>query len=108
MSEPVVLRFTVRKKVLKKDLTTPFNKMIFGSGQPYAVEFGLDDEWRGFSCVAAFVTEVRTYYVPLVSGKANIPEEALQHKKFSVSVVGQKGNTRLTTNENQVIQTGGK
>lgn len=108
MSEPVILGFTVRNKVLKKDLTTPFNRMEAGSGQTYTASFQLDEEWHGYSCVACFITEHKTYYVPLVSGSAIVPTEVLQHKKFAVSVVGQKGSTRISTNENQVIQTGGK
>lgn len=108
MSESVVLRFTVKGKVLKKDLTTPFNDMIFGSGQGYTAEFVLDEEWRGYSCVACFVTEGKTHYVPLISSRGDIPEEVLQFKKFAVRVVGQKGGSRITTNDNQVIQTGGK
>ena len=108
MMEPVVLGFTVRNKVLKKDLTTPFNSMKAGSGQNYATSFQLDEEWHGYSCVACFITEYKTYYVPLVSGSADIPTDVLQYKKFAVSVVGQKGGTRISTNENRVIQTGGK
>ena len=108
MSEPIILGFTVRNKVLKKDLTTPFNSMESGSGQTYTASFQLDEEWHGYSCVACFITDQKTYYVPLVSGSAIIPTEVLQYKKFAVSVVGQKGSTRISTNENQVIQTGGK
>lgn len=108
MSEPIVLGFTVRNKVLKKDLTTPFNNMEAGSGQTYTASFQLDEEWHGYSCVACFITEHKTHYVPLISSRADIPADVLQNKKFAVSIVGQKGSTRISTNENQVIQTGGK
>jgi len=108
MSEPVILGFTVRNKVLKKDLTTPFNSMAVGSGKSYIASFQLDEEWNGYSCIVCFITEQKTYYVPLISSSADIPTDVLQNKKFAVSIVGQKGGIRISTNENQVIQTGGK
>lgn len=108
MSEAIVLRFMVSDTILKKDLSTPFNEMKAGSGTAYMAEFELNDAWRGYSCVACFKTENQVRYVPLVGGKADIPEDILKHKTFAVSVIGQKNGVRLTTNENKVIQTGGK
>lgn len=108
MNDSVTLRFTVKHDILKKDLTTPFNEMHVGSLVSYIAEFKMDESWNGYSCIACFANSRKQAFVPIISGKAEIPNDILSDKKFSVSVIGQKNGKRLSTNENQVIQTGGK
>lgn len=103
-----VLRFIITGKTLKKDLSTPFDKLVAGSGEQIITEYSMDNSWAGCSCIVRFITSGITRYVPIVNKRAEIPPEVLDYKHFSVTVVGQRGSKRILTNENQVIQIGGK
>ena len=103
-----VLRFIVKGQLIKKDPASPFNKMVAGSSNYYIAEFDMDTAWTGYACLAHFTADGVDEYVPITQGRAMIPNSALEHKSFDVSVIGQKGYSRLNTNANRIIQIGGK
>ncbi len=101
------LRFLIKGQMIKKDPACPFNRMVAGSSNYYVAEFIMDDSWAGYSCVAKFNVDGQFSYVPIVSRKVIIPEDILRHKKFSVGVIGKKGEAILNTNEAKILQIGG-
>lgn len=101
------LRFFVNGQIIKKDPTSPFNRMVAGSSNYYVAEFIMDENWTGYSCIVRFNTNGMLTYEPIVSGKVVIPENVLKYKRFSVSIIGKKNSTILNTNETKIVQTGG-
>jgi len=101
------LRFLIKGQMIKKDPACPFNRMVAGSFNYYVAEFEMDEGWNGYSCLAKFNVDGRLSYEPIVKGKVTIPEDVLKYKKFSVGVIGKKGDIILNTNETKIIQIGG-
>lgn len=102
------LRFIITGQMIKKAPDSPFNKMVAGTSHFYAAVFEMDRAWAGYSCLAHFEASGHEEYIPIVNGKAIIPDRILEYKTFDVSVVGQKDAARLTTNKTTVRQIGGK
>lgn len=103
-----ILRFIVKGQMIKKDPKSPFSTMVANSSNYYVAEFDMDEAWIGYSCLAHFKTRDYEKYVPIVNGRAVFPEEILKYKGFFVRVVGKNGDSYLNTNEDRVVQIGGK
>lgn len=101
------LRFLIKGQMIKKDPACPFNRMVAGSSNYYVAEFEMDDAWTGYSCLAKFNVDGKLTYEPIISGKVMIPEDVLKYKKFSIGIIGKKGDTILNTNETKIVQIGG-
>lgn len=101
------LRFIVKGQMIKKDPNSPFYQMVSGSSNYYIAKFSMDAAWTGFACLAHFEADGAEEYVPIKYGKVIFPEKILQHKTFTVQVIGRKKDTILLTNKNKVIQIGG-
>ena len=102
------LRFIVKGQRMKKDQASPFNRMVAGSSNFYVAEFVFDSAWKEYVCAACFTVGEEVNAVLIRNGMAIIPDEVLKYKTFGVSVLGEKGNSRLITNEVKVRQIGGK
>lgn len=101
------LKFIVKGQQIKKDPSSPFNRLVAGTSNYYYADFYLDQAWNGYACVACFKAHNLTKYVPIVNGSAAIPDDIMKCKEFHVSIVGKKGATKLVTNDTAVYQSGG-
>lgn len=101
------LHFLVAGQKLRKSRNHPFPEMAAGTKNYYVAVFDLDEAWHGYACVGCFRTFRDTYYAPIKNRKCVIPEEALKYERFHVSVIGQKDDQRIVTNELTIMQIGG-
>lgn len=99
------LSFTIEGQRVMKDPTCDFEHLVSGSRGYLKAQFSFNKEWDGYAKVAVFRKLLSEYPVPIINGECEIPGDALDYERFSVSIVGQrKSGERLTTNEVEVLQ----
>lgn len=101
------LKFILKGQMIKKDPESPFSKMVAGTSNYYVAVFDMDTSWTGYSCLAHFIATGCSEYVPIVNGRATIPDNILAHKNFLVEVIGKNNKSVLKSNINRVVQIGG-
>lgn len=77
--------------------------MVAGSVGVMQVRFAFDGEWDGWKAVADFDGEA----VPIVDSKCTVPASATAKKRYSMRIVGAKGNARMVTETIAIVQIGG-
>lgn len=103
------LRFIVDGQIIRQDPSCDFTNLVPGTEGYLQAEFIFSSNWSGFTKVAAFHSAMGKEYPPqlLLDGKTcTIPAEALKHKIFKVQVLGQRSDSKLTTNKVAVSQNG--
>lgn len=103
-----ILKFIVTGQHIKKDPSSPFNKMVAGTSNYYAAKFEMNEAWNGYACLAQFKAGTITENVPIIKGSASIPASVLAYKNFTVQVIGKKNDSYLTTDLSKIMQIGGK
>lgn len=103
-----VLDFIVSGQRIEPDPMCDFSNIAPGSREYLHVRFRFSAHWRGFKKVVVFSCRGNTYPTPLLGPVCKIPAEALIGSTVGVSVVGQRGDTRITTNKVSFQQSYGR
>lgn len=99
------LCFCISKQKIEKDEKCDFSGIVYGTKGYLMAEFCFDgEEWHGCRKAAVFEVLGKKYPVPIVKGRCEIPDKALEWKSFSVMVVGERDGYRITTNKVEVVQ----
>lgn len=98
------LDFVVDEQVLTKDSSCDFSNIVSGTKGYLEARFKFSRLWDGFGKVAVFVNLLEEYPAVIKNGRCVIPDEALTGSKFSVYVVGKRGENKLTSTSVEVQQ----
>ncbi len=101
------LNFIVSKQSITCDPSCDFNNIASGTRGYLYARFRFSADWMGCSKVAIFSSRGKDHPILLLNNMCLIPWEALLGNTIRVSVVGQKGNQRITTNKVEFKQTTG-
>lgn len=101
-----VLKFTVNGQFIQRDASCDFENIAPGSKGYLVAQFAFDSEWDGCTIAAAFWRGSKEYAAHVVNGRCKIPAEALAGAIVGVSVTGERGDFRITTNKTQFYQGG--
>lgn len=93
-----VLKFNVDAQHIHKDSNCDFTNIVAGTQNYLQAHFTFSPEWHDCILVASFWRGGNEHAVLIQDGVCNIPQEALTGRTFSVSVIGQRNDYRLTTN----------
>ena len=93
-----VLSFIVSGQKIERDPSCDFSGIAPGSRGYLQARFRFSADWKGCKRVAVFSHLGREFPAPVVNGVCEIPPEALVGNTVGVSVVGQNGEYRITTN----------
>ena len=100
-----LLMFNVDSQHVTRDPDCDFTGLVAGTRKYLKARFSFSQEWDECTLVAAsFWRGGKEYAIRLKNGECDIPSEALTGKTFSVSVTGQRGDYRITTNRVTVRQ----
>lgn len=103
-----ILDFIVSSQKIERDPLCDFSGIAPGSRGYIHARFRFSADWRGCKKVVVFSCRGKDYPTPLLGGICEIPAEALVGSTVNVSVVGQRGNTRITTNTASFQQSSGR
>ena len=98
------LKFIVDRQIIRQDPACDFSGLIPGTKGYLCAEFQFSSEWKGCKKAASFFSFGNEGAVPIVNGKCDIPEKVLTRNKFSVKVVGERDDYRITTGKVEVLQ----
>lgn len=98
------LAFNVNSQQLTKDPACDFSGLVAGTRNYLQACFSFSQEWADCQLVASFWRGKKEHAAYIVNGVCDIPPEALVGRTFKVSVTGQKGDYRITTNKVVVHQ----
>lgn len=98
------LAFNVDSQQLIKDPACDFSGLVAGTRNYLQAHFTFSHEWDGCDLVARFWRGSKEHARFIVDGVCDIPPEVLVGATFKVSVTGQRGNYRITTNRVVVRQ----
>ena len=99
-----VLMFNVDSQHITKDPTCDFTGLVAGTRNYLRAHFSFSQEWDDCMLVASFWRGNKEYATHITGGFCEIPPEALTGRTFKVSVTGQRGDYRITTNRTLVCQ----
>lgn len=99
-----LLEFKVDKQYLKKDPDCDFTKIVAGSKNYLKAHFTFSEDWDGCKKAASFWRGKEEHAVLLMNDECVIPEEVLVGMTFGVSVLGQKDDVQIPTNQTTVRQ----
>ena len=99
-----LLTFNVDSQHIIKDPGCDFSGLVAGTRDYLKACFSFSPEWSDCELVASFWRGGKEHAARIVDGVCDIPPEALTGRVFSVSVTGQKGRYRITTNRVTVCQ----
>lgn len=99
-----LLMFNVDSQHITRDPECDFTGLVAGTRNYLKACFSFSQEWDGCVLVASFWRGGREHAVRIIDGACEIPPEVLSGMTFSVSVTGQKGDYRITTNRVTVRQ----
>lgn len=93
------LKFNVRGQTIRKDPSCDFRGLVRGSAGYLSCQFTFDSEWDGLNKVAEFrrAGSNETVSVLLRDGACDVPDDVASARRWSVRVVGGKGEKRLRT-----------
>lgn len=100
------LRFIVDGQSIRPDLSCDFSGIVPGTQGYLHAHFTFNKDWDGCRKAAVFTRFGKEHAAPLAEDMCEIPKEALTSAHFSVSVVGQRENYRITTSKTEVRQNG--
>ena len=104
------LKFVVKGQKLSKDPACDFTGIPKGSSGFLRAEFAFDSEWNGTVRAAEFAIRIdgkeSLFPVLIKNGACEIPPEVTAKRRFTVRVVGKRGDARIPTNQVQIIQEG--
>lgn len=98
------LAFNVDSQQLTKDPACDFSGLVAGTRNYLRAHFTFSHEWEDCILVASFWRGEKEHATHIIGGVCDIPTEALVGATFRVSVTGQKGDYRITTNKVVVRQ----
>lgn len=99
-----LLTFNVDAQHIYKDPDCDFTKIVAGSRNYLRAHFTFSPEWQDCIKVASFWRGSKEYAVLLENDECNIDPDALTGITFGVTVTGQRGDYRITTNRILVRQ----
>lgn len=104
------LEFIVHGQRIEKSNTCSFAGLVKGSEGYLKASFSFDKDWDGCAKIVKFRDEFgcvkESAPVYEINGKnvCDIPNEILAYERIYISVIGQKKNYKITTNEVEVLQ----
>jgi hypothetical protein len=99
-----VLDFDVNRQIITKSPECDFNDIVAGTQGYLKARFNFSREWAGYMRVAVFTCRGAEEARPLLGNMCDVPSEVLLGDSFKVTVVGKRGNDKLTCNAATVIQ----
>ena len=99
-----LLKFNVNAQHVQKDPECDFSNIAPGSQGYLRAQFTFSPEWQDCVIVASFWRGKKEHAVLVTDGICDIPSEALVGPTYRVSVIGQRGDYRITTNKEIVRQ----
>lgn len=78
--------------------------IVAGSQNYLQAVFEFSDEWNNCIKIASFWSKNKEYPVLVRNDKCMIPDEALTERYFKVSVLGQRGDYRITSDKIKIMQ----
>ena len=99
-----MLDFNVEAQRIYKNPDCDFTNIVAGTKNYLQAHFTFSPEWQDCILVASFWRGGKEYAVMIQNGVCDIPNEVLSGRTFGVSVTGQRGDCRLTTNKTIVRQ----
>lgn len=99
-----LLKFNVNTQLIQKDPDCDFEHIVAGTQNYLRAQFTFSPEWHDCLLVASFWRGKDEYAVLIKDGECDIPSEVLNGPTFRVSVTGQRGHFRITTNKVLVRQ----
>ena len=103
-----ILDFIVSQQRIECDPACDFAGIASGSRGYLYARFRFSADWKGCKKVAVFSYRGEDSPTPLKNDLCLIPAEALVGNTVRVSVVGQRGECRITTNKVSFQQTTGR
>ena len=94
-----VLNFNIDAQHITKDPKCDFTKIVAGTCNYLRANFTFSPEWQDCIKVASFWRSGKEHAVVIKNNTCDIPSEALVGPTFRVSVTGQRGDYRITTNK---------
>lgn len=101
-----LLKFNVDAQQLSKDPTCDFNNLVAGTRKYLRAQFTFSPEWHDCVKVASFWRGGKEHAVILQNDECEIDPEALVGTTFGVTVTGQRGDYRITTDKVTIRQRG--
>lgn len=99
-----VLQFDVNRQEIRGAAHCDFTGIVQGTEGYLSASFLCSGEWAACKKVAVFYCLGQEYPVPVIGNTCEIPKEALVWKYFSVSLIGDCSDYRITTNKCRVDQ----
>lgn len=99
-----VLEFIVNDQILAKNPSCDFGNIVPGTEGYLQARFSFSPEWNNCILIARFFRGNEEHACRIVDNTCVIPPEVLKGRTFSVSVLGQRDNYRLTTNKILIVQ----
>lgn len=99
-----LLKFNVDAQHIQKDPNCDFSNIVAGTKEYLRAQFTFSPEWQDCILVASFWRGKDEHAVFIENGECMIPSEALTGNMFRISVIGQRGTYRITTNKIAVKQ----
>ena len=100
-----ILKFNVDGQSLKKDPACNFSGIVLGTKQYLECFFTLSKEWNECNVVASFFAYGKEQgAAPIVNRKCKVPDEITDFKAFQISLIGVKGDYRITTGKVKIEQ----
>jgi hypothetical protein len=94
-----LLYFNVNTQKIEKEPTCDFTNLVSGTSGYLKAHFTFSSEWEGCVKCARFWRGETEHAVLLQNDECEIPAEALVGSTFRVSILGQRGDYRITTNK---------
>jgi hypothetical protein len=99
-----LLRFNVSAQKVSKAPDCDFTNIVAGTSGYLRAQFTFSPEWEDCVKIARFWRGDKEYAAMIVNNECDIEPEALVGPTFRVSVLGQRGDYRITTNKVLVRQ----
>lgn len=101
-----VLSFDVDGQRISKNHDCDFTGLVAGTRNYFQAHFSFSPDWDGCVQIARFWRGSTEYAVPIKDNTCLIPSEVLTRKSYGVSVIGQRGDYKITTNRIYIRQDG--
>lgn len=99
-----LLKFNVNAQIIQKDPGCDFSNVVAGTQNYLRAQFTFSPEWHDCILVASFWRGKNEHAMLIRNGECDIPQEVLVGPTFRISVTGQRGDYRITTNKTLVRQ----
>ena len=99
-----VLEFIVKGQKLTKNPLCDFENLVSGTKGYLKAQFTFSEEWSDCILIARFFRGDEEHAVQIINNTCEIPPEALTGMTFRVSVLGQRNDYQIRTNQVVVRQ----